>query len=211
MIKNIVHYVGFLTLVVFISVVTVQPGMAKNSSKNVKIEGELNNPTLIETERVVRPSPANEIQLHLVLFREINVCQATMLNLGKLFSVSEATIRNIDPNLPILAQLQTLHNVSKERYDQLVRLEQGVIQKLKEEEVPQNVMQELGINQFNGMVQYGTRMFNQAHTSQTLMEGFIATLLQQSVMCESNIQSYVEKIQNINAPPSMDPMPPALP
>ena len=214
MIKNIVHYVGFLMLLLFISAVTVQPGMAQNSNKNVKIDRGLNNPTLIKIESVVKPSPVNETQLYLVLFREINICQATMLNLGKLFSVSEATIRNIDPNLPILVQLQTLQNVSKQRYGQLAQLEQGILQKLREAKVAENVLQELGTNQFTGNISYGMRMFSQAHTSPQLMEGFIATLLQQNVMCEGNIQNHLEKIQNLNAPPSQsvsDPIPTPLP
>ena len=205
MIKNIVHYVGFLMLVLFISAVTVRPGIAQNSNENVKIDRGLNNPTLIEIKNVVQPSPANETQLYLVLFREINICQATVLNLGKLFSVSEATIRNIDPNLPILVQLQTLQNVSKARYSQLAQLEQVVLQKLREAEVPNNVLQELGTSQFTGSINYGMRMFSQAHTSPQLIEGFIATLLQQNVMCESNIASQLKKVQNVNAPPSLPP------
>ena len=191
MIKNIVHYVGFLMLVVFISAVTVKATMAENSNENL----------IIKTESVVRPSPANETQLYLVLYRDINVCQATMLNLGKLFSVSEATIKNIDPNLPIIAQLQALQNVSKTRYGALAQMEQGVVQKLREAQVPQNVLQEIGGSQFNGSVQYGMRMFSQAHTSSQLIEGFIATLLQQNIQCESNIQEHLDKIQRLNAPP----------
>jgi hypothetical protein len=202
MIKNIVHYVGLLTLIVFMSVFTVSGVNADNDIKNSQEPAQI-NPDINQTKitSIVPASPATKQQLYMILFRQVNVCQATMINLGKNFSISLATIKNIDPNLPVVAQLTTLLNLTKQRYMQLVQMEGGLVQELKKGGASDRALTEMGAIQFNEAINYGTRILGNSHASPDSVEGFIATLLQQNVVCEGGIQDSIEKLRALEAPP----------
>ena len=131
MIKNIVHYVGFLMLLVFMTGSTVY---AENNIKNSQFSSNDIVPDINQTliTSIIAPdAPVTKQQLFMVLFRQVNVCQATMINLGKNCSISLATIKNIDPDLPVIAQLTTLLNITKQRYMQLVQMEGSLVKELK--------------------------------------------------------------------------------
>ncbi len=202
MIKNIVHYVGLLTLIVFMSVFTVSGVNADNDIKNSQEPAQI-NPDINQTKitSIVPASPATKQQLYMILFRQVNVCQATMINLGKNFSISLATIKNIDPNLPVVAQLTTLLDLTKQRYMQLVQMEGGLVQELKKGGASDRALTEMGAIQFNEAINYGTRILGNSHASPDSVEGFIATLLQQNVVCEGGIQDSIEKLRALEAPP----------
>lgn len=202
MIKKIVHYVGFLMLLVFMTGSTVYAGNNIENSQN-KAEALVPsiNQTLI-TSIVAPAAPATKQQLYMILFRQVNLCQATMINLGKNFSISLATIKNIDPELPVIAQLTTLLNITKQRYMQLVQMEGGLVQELKKGGVSDQALGELGALQFNEAINYGSRILANSHASPDSVEGFIATLLQQNVVCEGGIQDTMEKLMALDAPPS---------
>ena len=203
MIKKIVHYVGFLMLVVFMTGFTVSSVNAENIIKNSqKAETLVPNINQIPVESIVKPAaPATKQQLLMTLFRSVNVCQATMINLGKNFSVSLATIKNIDPTLPVIEQLTTLLNLTKQRYMQLVTMEGGLVQELKKGGVSDQALGEMGASQFNEAINYGTRVMANAHASPDSVEGFIATLLQQNVVCEGGIQASLEQLRAMASPP----------
>ena len=204
MIKNIVHYVGFLMLLVFMTGFTLSAANAGNSLNNNAELANQGNPNITENEiSIVDPRPETELQLFLLLFRQTNICQATMVNLGKVFSVSLATIKNIDPNLPVVAQLETLIGLAQQRYAQLTQMEGGMVQKLRSLGVDDTVLGSMGSQQFNESINYGMRIFGSAHASPLAVEGFIATLLQQNIACEGGITDSLEKIKQLNAPPSL--------
>jgi hypothetical protein len=193
MIKNIVHYIGFLMLILFMSVSTVS---AENSTKI-----ESSTP---EEGTVVIPSAESKLQLYMVLFKQTNICQATMVNLGRVFSVSLATMKNIDPNLPAIETLNTLLEITKQRYMQLTQMEQGIVQELKKHGVDDQTLGTLGPTQFNEAINYGVRVYNGAHASPTIVEGFIATLLQQNVVCEGGISDSLNRIKAMSGPPGSE-------
>ncbi len=203
MIKNIVHYVGLLMLIVFMSVFTVSGVNADYDIKNNQEPAQIINPDINQTEitSIVPAAPATKQQLYMILFRQVNICQATMINLGKTFSVSLATIKNIDPGLPVIAQLTTLLNLTKQRYMQLVQMEGGLVQELKKGGASDRALTEMGAIQFNEAINYGTRILGNSHASPDSVEGFIATLLQQNVVCEGGIQDSIEKLRALEAPP----------
>jgi len=201
MIKNIVHYVGFLMLLVFMTGSTVY---AENNIKNSQFSSNDIVPDINQTliTSIIAPdAPVTKQQLFMVLFRQVNVCQATMINLGKNFSISLATIKNIDPDLPVIAQLTTLLNITKQRYMQLVQMEGSLVQELKKGGTSDQALGELGAVQFNEAINYGSRILANSHASPDSVEGFIATLLQQNVVCEGGIQDTLEKLQALDAPP----------
>jgi hypothetical protein len=203
MIKNIVHYVGLLTLIVFMSVFKVSGGNAHNDLENNQEPAQIINPDINQAKitSIVPVAPATKQQLHMILYRQVNICQATMINLGKTFSISLATIKNIDPNLPVVAQLTTLLNITKQRYMQLIQMETGLLQKLKEGGVSDRALDEIGAMQFNEAINYGSRVIGNSHASPESVEGFIAIMLQQNVVCEGGIQNTIEKLQALEAPP----------
>jgi hypothetical protein len=203
MIKNIVHYVGLLTLIVFMSVFTVSGVNADNDIKNSQEPARAINPDINKTKitSIVPAEPATKQQLYMILFRQVNICQATMINLGKTFSVSLATIKNIDPTLPVIEQLTTLLNITKQRYMQLVQMEGGLVQELKKGGASDRALTEMGAMQFNEAINYGNRVIGNSHASPDSVEGFIAILLQQNIVCEGGIQSTLEKLQALDAPP----------
>ena len=203
MIKNIVHYVGLLTLIVFMSVFTVSGVNADNDIENSQEPAQTITPDINQTKitAIVLVAPATKQQLRMVLFRQVNICQATMINLGKTFSVSLATIKNIDPNLPVVAQLTTLLNITKQRYMQLIQMEGGLVQELKKDGTSDRTLAEIGAMQFNEAINYGNRVLGNSHSSPELVEVFIAIMLQQNVVCEGGIENTVEKLQALEAPP----------
>jgi hypothetical protein len=184
------------------SVFTVSGVNADNDIKNSQEPAQI-NPDINQTKitSIVPASPATKQQLYMILFRQVNVCQATMINLGKNFSISLATIKNIDPNLPVVAQLTTLLNLTKQRYMQLVQMEGGLVQELKKGGASDRALTEMGAIQFNEAINYGTRILGNSHASPDSVEGFIATLLQQNVVCEGGIQDSIEKLRALEAPP----------
>ena len=203
MIKNIVHYVGLLTLIVFMSVFTVSGVNADNDIENSQEPAQTITPDINQTKitAIVLVAPATKQQLRMVLFRQVNICQATMINLGKTFSVSLATIKNIDPNLPVVAQLTTLLNITKQRYMQLIQMESGLVQELKKDGTSDRTLTEIGAMQFNEAINYGNRVLGNSHASPELVEVFIAIMLQQNIVCEGGIENTVEKLQALEAPP----------
>jgi len=203
MIKNIVHYVGLLTLIVFMSVFTVSGVNADNDIENSQEPAQTITPDINQTKitAIVLVAPATKQQLRMVLFRQVNICQATMINLGKTFSVSLATIKNIDPNLPVVAQLTTLLNITKQRYMQLIQMESGLVQELKKDGTSDRTLTEIGAMQFNEAINYGNRVLGNSHASPELVEVFIAIMLQQNIVCEGGIEHTVEKLQALEAPP----------
>jgi len=201
MIKNIVHYVGFLMLIVFMSVFTVSGVNADNDIKNSQEPAQTLVPDINQTTSIVPATPATRQQLYMILFRQVNLCQATMINLGKTFSISLATIKNIDPGLPVVAQLTTLLEITKQRYQQLVQMEGGLVQELKKGGASNQTLGDIGAGQFNEAINYGTRILGNSHASPDSVESFIAILLQQNIVCEGGIQDSIEKIEALSAPP----------
>ena len=203
MIKKIAHYVGFLMLLVFMTGFTVTSVNAENNIKNSQNTAEAPVPNINQTDitSIVPPAPATKQQRYMILFRQVNVCQATMINLGKDFSISLATIKNIDPNLPVIAQLTTLLNITKQRYMQLVQMEGGLVQELKKGGASDQALSEMGVVQFNEAINYGNRIMANSHASPDSVEAYIATLLHQNVVCEGGIQTAIEQLQALDAPP----------
>ena len=191
--KIIVHYVGFLMSLLFMLTVSCSTVYAEENIKNE------------DQKLVVVPKPVDQTQIYLVLYRDLNICQATMINLGKMFSISLATMKNIDPTLPAIESLATLIKVSQQRYTQLALIEQGVVKELQKAKVPQEVAVQLGTNQFNQTINLGMRMLSNAHANPPLVEGFISTLLQQNVQCEANITDRLEQLKELNGPPTGNP------
>lgn len=208
MIKNFVHYVGFLMLIVFMLCIVTPIANADNSIKKLQEIANPANPNIEETTTFVQPRPETELQLFMVLYRQTNICQATMINLGKNFSASLAIIKNIDPSLPVVAQLETLLAIAQTRYTQLTQMEQQMVAKLRTLGVNDNTLGTIGGSVFNEAINYGMRVHGAAHASPETVEGFIATLLQQNVQCEGGIQASLDKIKALNAPPTAPPVMP---
>ena len=80
-------------------------------------------------------------------------------------------------------------------------MEGGLVQELKKGGASDRALTEMGAMQFNEAINYGNRVIGNSHASPDSVEGFIAILLQQNIVCEGGIQSTLEKLQALDAPP----------
>ena len=183
--KKFVHYIGFLTLILFIS-----------SSTLVGAESVIPTPLEPTTEA----EPRTKEQIYPLLLEELATCQAATIQLAKLFGVTYAVMQNIDPNDITLERLSSLSGTLAGRYAKYQALEQSIARQLQEDGFnPQEIGAVAG-SKFNYIMQLGGQAYMGAHTTDgvAIMQTWINALLDATGKCEVSIGDYIDELIELN-------------
>ena len=185
--KKFVHYIGFLTLTLFIG-----------------------SSTLVNAETVVPMTPDTTLgvqeertpeQIYPLLLEELAVCQASAIQLSKMFGVTYAVMQNIDPNDTTLERLSSLSGQLASRFSKYQELEQSLVRQIQEQGLNPNEVAALAGSKFNYIMQLGGQAYIGAHTADgvAIMQSWITALLDATEGCEEKISNFIDELIEINS------------
>ena len=183
--KKFVHYIGFLTLTLFIG-----------SSTLVNAETVVPTPLEPTTEAVQRTKE----QIYPLLLQEIATCQAATIQLAKFFGVTYAVMQTIDPNDITLERLSSLSGTLANRLAKYQELEQSVARQLQADGLNPQELGAVANSKYNYIMQLGGQAYMGAHTADgvAIMQTWITALLDATGKWEVNISDYIDELIEVN-------------
>jgi coenzyme F420-reducing hydrogenase gamma subunit len=185
------NYIGFLTLLLFITGVNFS--MARDHDSEPDIKEAM--PEVVEETPKPLPVIKSEEERYTLILSEVNRCQASIMHIAKFINVADAVIAGVgNPEDKIIKQLTTIRERIKEQFTTLNLYEEEAIKKLQELEADVETINSSALQHFEYVMGMGTNFFNGAHTT-TGREGlniFLLTILDITSKCKPNIDRYLD-------------------